>query len=95
MFKGRPVLGTITGFLFGLFLGPTLWLWGVIPFHSPLMWILPLVGIVLGLLMAAWAPFGTAKAAAAGPSEEAATTMPPMDASGSDASVGDDSGDGE
>jgi hypothetical protein len=58
MFKGRPFLGVISGFFFGLFLGPTLWLWGVIPFHSPLMWILPLVGIVLGLIVAAWAPFG-------------------------------------
>lgn len=58
MWKGKPLLGAISGFMFGLFLGPTLWLWGVIPFHSELIWILPLVGIVLGLLMAAWAPFG-------------------------------------
>ena len=56
--KGRPILGVISGFMFGLFLGPTLFLWGVIPLHSELMWILPLVGIVLGLGMAAWAPFG-------------------------------------
>jgi hypothetical protein len=56
--KGKVFLGIISGFMFGLFLGPTLWLWGVIPFASPLMWILPLVGIVLGMIMAAWAPFG-------------------------------------
>ena len=56
--KGRPILGVLSGFLFGLFLGISLFLWGVIPFHSPLMWILPIVGIVLGLVMAAWAPFG-------------------------------------
>ncbi|MCZ7532000.1 MAG: hypothetical protein M5U23_01075 [Acidimicrobiia bacterium] len=56
--KGRPILGVVAGFLFGLLLGPTLWLWGVIELASPLMWILPIVGIVLGLLMAAWAPFG-------------------------------------
>lgn len=56
--KGKVFLGIISGFMFGLFLGPTLWLWGVIPFASPLMWILPLVGILLGLIMAAWAPFG-------------------------------------
>jgi len=56
--KGKVFLGVISGFMFGLFLGPTLWLWGVIPFSSPLIWILPLVGIVLGMLMAAWAPFG-------------------------------------
>ena len=56
--KGRPILGVISGFMFGLFLGISLFLWGVIPFHSPAMWILPIVGIVLGLIMAAWAPFG-------------------------------------
>lgn len=56
--KGRPVLGVISGFMFGLFLGPTLFMWGVIPLHSDLMWILPIVGILLGLGMAWWAPFG-------------------------------------
>lgn len=56
--KGRPILGVISGFLFGLLLGPTLWLWGVIELASPLIWILPLVGIVVGLAIAAWAPFG-------------------------------------
>ncbi len=56
--KGRPILGIITGFLFGLFLGVTLFLYGVIPLSSDLLWILPLLGILLGLIMAAWAPFG-------------------------------------
>lgn len=60
--KGRPILGVISGFLFGLFTGLSLFMWGVIALHSPLLWILPLVGIVLGLVMAAWAPFGTAQA---------------------------------
>ena len=70
MFKGRPFLGIISGFFFGLFLGPTLWLWGVIPFHSDLIWILPLVGVLLGLIMAAWAPFGK------GPEPATATAAP-------------------
>ncbi len=56
--KGRPILGVITGFMFGLFLGITLFLYGVIPLSSDLLWILPLLGILLGLIMAAWAPFG-------------------------------------
>ncbi len=56
--KGRPVLGIISGFLFGLFGGITLFLYGVVPLASPMLWILPLVGIVVGLFMAAWAPFG-------------------------------------
>jgi hypothetical protein len=56
--KGRPILGVISGFMFGLFLGPTLFLWGVIPLHSNLIVILPFVGLGLGLVMAWWAPFG-------------------------------------
>lgn len=56
--KGRPILGVITGFLFGLFGGITLFLYGVIPLSSDWLWILPLLGILLGLIMAAWAPFG-------------------------------------
>jgi type VI protein secretion system component VasK len=78
MWKGKPILGAISGFMFGLFLGPTLWLWGVIPFHSPMMWILPIVGIVLGLVMAAWAPFGRGRAAPA--SSPAADTPAQVDA---------------
>jgi hypothetical protein len=56
--KGRPIVGVISGFMFGLFLGPTLFLWGVIPLHSNLIVLLPFLGIALGLLMAWWAPFG-------------------------------------
>jgi hypothetical protein len=62
--KGHPILGIISGFFFGLFLGITLFMYGVIPLHSQLLWILPLVGIVLGLFMAAWAPFGSGRAPA-------------------------------
>jgi hypothetical protein len=58
MMKGRPILGIVAGFMFGLFGGLTLVLYGVVPLHSDLVWILPLVGIVLGLVLAAWAPFG-------------------------------------
>ena len=56
--KGRPFLGVFSGFFFGLFGGLTLFLFGVVPLDSHLLWILPIVGIVLGLIMAAWAPFG-------------------------------------
>jgi hypothetical protein len=56
--KGHPILGGISGFLFGVFLYFSLWLFGAIPLHSDLGLILPIVGIVLGLLMAWWAPFG-------------------------------------
>jgi hypothetical protein len=59
MMKGRPILGSVAGFMFGLFGGLSLVLYGVVPLHSDLVWILPLVGIVLGLVLAAWAPFGS------------------------------------
>ncbi len=74
--KGHPILGVITGFLFGLFLGITLFLYGVIPLSSDLLWILPLVGILLGLIMAAWAPFGKGPgpAPAASPDDAPATS---------------------
>jgi len=70
--KGRPILGVITGFLFGLFLGVTLFLYGVIPLSSDMLWILPLLGILLGLIMAAWAPFG--KSAEPAPAPATVTT---------------------
>ncbi len=58
MMKGRPILGILSGFMFGLFGGLTLILFGAIPLHSDLLWILPLLGLLLGLILAAWAPFG-------------------------------------
>jgi hypothetical protein len=70
--KGHPILGIISGFLFGLFLGIALFLYGVIPLSSMWLWILPLLGILLGLIMAAWAPFGRGPEPA-----PAATTLPP------------------
>lgn len=71
MFKGHPVLGAISGFMFGLFLPIALFFWGVIPLHSPAFWIAPLVGIVFGMIMAAWAPFGSGSETSA-----ASTTAP-------------------
>ncbi len=70
--KGKPWLGMISGFFFGIFGGITLFLYGVIPLDSHLLWILPIVGIVFGLFMATWAPFGKGAAVKvdAGPPSE-------------------------
>jgi predicted lipid-binding transport protein (Tim44 family) len=99
--KGRPILGAITGFLFGFFLGITLFLYGVIPLSSDMLWILPLLGILLGLIMAAWAPFGmsaepapapaSAPAPVAATSEEASTDATEDDASDEEKAAGDES----
>ncbi|RPI23658.1 MAG: hypothetical protein EHM57_03650 [Actinobacteria bacterium] len=56
--KGHPILGIISGFFFGLFLAITLFLYGVIPLHGPWVLVLPILGTLLGIGMAAWAPFG-------------------------------------
>jgi len=91
--KGHPILGIISGFLFGLFLGITLFLFGVIPLNSPWLWILPLLGILLGLIMAAWAPFG--KGAEPAPTASnlppvSDTTAPPPPPAADAGSAGDD-----
>jgi hypothetical protein len=77
--KGRPFLGVISGFFFGLFGAVTLFLFGVIPLDSHLIWILPILGIVLGLFMATLAPFGS------GAAPETATTEGVTYASAGDA----------
>lgn len=54
--RGRPVLGAISGFFFGLFLGITLLSFGILPLNSPLLTFLPIIGLVLGLVLAFTAP---------------------------------------
>jgi hypothetical protein len=54
----RWVLGGVSGFFFGLFLGTTLLLFGVIPLKSPLLTLLPVAFIVLGAAWGSWGPIG-------------------------------------
>lgn len=56
--NGRPVLGFISGLLFGLFLALVLQQFGIMPLNTLSLIGLPVIGIILGLGMAAWAPFG-------------------------------------
>jgi hypothetical protein len=56
--NGRPVLGFISGLLFGLFLALVLQQFGIMPLSTLSVIGLPIIGIILGLGMAAWAPFG-------------------------------------
>ena len=49
--RGRPVLGSICGFLLGLFVGLDLLLFGVVPLNSFVLTILPFVGLVAGFLL--------------------------------------------
>lgn len=54
--KGRPVLGGIAGFLFGLFLGLDLWLFGVVATDSVLVTVLPILGALLGIAVGLTGP---------------------------------------
>jgi hypothetical protein len=58
MMRGKPVLGAIAGLFFGFFLAITLQQFGVRPLDSLSLIGLPILGILLGVGMAAWAPFG-------------------------------------
>jgi succinate-acetate transporter protein len=57
--RGRPVLGGFAGFFFFLFLAIDLLAFGVIPSNSPLLTVLPVLGILLGIAWAYWAPLGS------------------------------------
>jgi hypothetical protein len=57
--KGRPVLGFVSGLFFGLFLALLLQQFGILPLSTLSVIGFPIIGIILGLGMAAWAPFGS------------------------------------
>jgi len=59
--KGRPILGAFSGFFGFVFLAIDLILFGVIHFNSALVTILPVIGLVLGIAFAFWAPIGAGK----------------------------------
>lgn len=59
--KGKPILGGISGLFFGLFVGLDLFLFGVVALDSPLLYILPPLGLAGGIGLAAWAPLGGGK----------------------------------
>jgi hypothetical protein len=56
--RGRPVLGVIGGLLLGLGGAVLIQQAGLWPLDPLLLYGLPALGIVLGLVMAAVAPFG-------------------------------------
>ena len=59
--RGRPVLGAISGALFGLGLALTLLVLGVIALNNVLVVVLPAVLLVVGILWAFVAPLGPRK----------------------------------
>lgn len=56
--RGRPLLGAFSGLFLGLFIALDLILFGVLPLESGLIWVFAVAGIVLGVALGVWAPFG-------------------------------------
>ena len=56
--KGRPVLGIVSGLLFGFFVALLLQQLSIVPFTTLTLIGLPIVGLVLGIVLSAWAPLG-------------------------------------
>jgi hypothetical protein len=56
--RGRPVLGAITGFLFGISVSLALLVFGVLNLGNVIIGILPLAFLVLGIVWALLAPLG-------------------------------------
>lgn len=54
--RGHPVLGAISGFLLGLFVGADLFLFGLVESDSAVITVLPFLGLIAGLALAVWAP---------------------------------------
>ena len=57
--RGRPVLGAFGGLLFGLALALLLLTTSAIPLNSILVVVLPVLFLVLGIVLAFVAPFGS------------------------------------
>ncbi len=77
--RGRPVLGAVSGFFLGLFVGLDLLFFGVIPLDSVMITALPIVGLIAGIVLGVAAPLGRSKAApaAAPPAWGEAPSAPP------------------
>jgi hypothetical protein len=65
--RGRPVFGAISGLLFGLFVALDLILFGLVPLDSVLALVLPVVGLVLGIVVGVTTPLGRGRDATAAP----------------------------
>lgn len=70
---GRPVLGAISGLLFGFFLALNLQQWGVVPLNAFMLYGLPVLGLLLGIWLGRSTPLRRSPSTpAATPPDEAA-----------------------
>ena len=57
-YRGRPILAAICGFFAGLFGALDLVFFGAIRLDNIAVTILPVVGLIVGVALAMWAPLG-------------------------------------
>jgi uncharacterized YccA/Bax inhibitor family protein len=62
--RGRPILGGFAGLLFGLSLALALLVFGIVALDSILLVVAPILGVIVGVLLAFVAPFGSRQQAA-------------------------------
>jgi hypothetical protein len=76
--RGHPIWAAFAGFFSGLFVGLDLLLLGVVPLNSPVLTILPIAGLVLGIILAVFMPIGRkpAREAPGGPAASMAAPAP-------------------
>jgi hypothetical protein len=56
--RGQPILGGFSGFLFGIFLALDLLFLSVISLDSILIYVLPVLFLVVGVLLGRFTPLG-------------------------------------
>ena len=60
--RGRPILGAVTGLLFGVFCALDLIMFKVVGSGTPLVLVLPVLGLVGGIVLGVTAPFRRGRA---------------------------------
>lgn len=58
MSRGRPILGAVSGLLFGLFIALDLILLGTLSLSSYVVVVFPILGLIGGLALGRWSPIG-------------------------------------
>jgi hypothetical protein len=85
--KGRPLRGIVCGFLFGLFLALLLLTLGVVPLDNIAIAVFPIAFLLVGLILAAVAPFKRSRLQETTPAPATAapgpSPTPPPDTPGS------------
>jgi hypothetical protein len=71
--RGRPIRGAIAGLFFGIFVSLDLVIFGVVALDADVLAVLPLLGLVAGVLLGVMAPIRRRSA-----KEQPAVRMPSM-----------------